>query len=53
MTNVFGATLYVLALAIAVWFWLRVRGQSFAEILDRRTHEHHQVLQAEGNGEVR
>lgn len=43
MTDLFGVALYVLAVAIAIWFGLRVRGQSFAEILSRRTEEHHHV----------
>ena len=41
--TVFGGILYGLALAIAVWFWRRVRGQSFDEILTLRSHEHHRV----------
>lgn len=45
MTDVFGVTLYVLAVAIAVWFALRVRGRSFGEILDSRSAEHHRVME--------
>lgn len=45
MTNAIGWLLYVLAILIAVWFWRRVRGQSFAEILRRRTEEHHRVTE--------
>ncbi len=39
-----GWALYLLALALAFWFWRRVRGLSFEDILDRSAHEHHRVM---------
>lgn len=43
MTDFFGGFLYLLAVVIAFWFWTRVRGRSFAEVLARMAEEHHRV----------
>ena len=39
----FGPILYLLLLALIVLFWLKVRGLSFDDILEKIEHEHHHV----------
>ena len=40
-----GTILYLFLFALLAWFWWRVRGLSFNELLDRSAHEHHLALE--------
>lgn len=40
---VWGWIIYILLFALLYLFWRHVRGASFADLLERAQHEHHQV----------
>jgi len=38
-----GWLLYVMLAVLLYYFWTKVRGYSYDDLLERATHEHHQV----------
>ena len=43
--TVFGVVLYVIAVAILLWMWLRVRGKSLEEIVKGSADQHHRLVE--------
>ena len=39
----FGMFLYALLVALAIMFWRAVRGRSLDELIERGSHDHHEV----------